>query len=97
MTEEVYRDRVPLALCRDKGFHVATRLVSQEHDPVRARTTSLHTQLERALDNVVCAHDRDSRSRVTIELSCRDTIESFGSVSRPWMMAQRARTSVRGI
>ena len=31
--EEVCRDRVPLALCRDKGFHVTIGLAGQACDP----------------------------------------------------------------
>ena len=73
-TEEVCRDKVPLALCRDKGFHVAIGLVGLAHDTTRARATGLFMRLERARDNSECAHNRDSRSCVVTELLCRDRV-----------------------
>ena len=46
---------------------VATRLDGQAHDPIRASAIGLIARLE-------SAGDRDSRSRVKTELSCRDRV-----------------------
>ena len=65
--EKVYRDRVPLTLCRNRVICVATGRIGQAHDWVCACVTGLHARLGHV-------RDRNPWPRFTTGFLCRDRI-----------------------